>query len=55
MFFFFFYIVMLARLPEATSLPQRLRFALRDAVNYLHKENRTFEAAKMLARSGGCL
>jgi hypothetical protein len=26
------------------------RFALRDAVNYLHKENRTFEAAKMLAR-----
>ena len=30
---------------------KRMR-TLRDAVNYLHKNNRTFEAAKMLSRLG---
>ena len=37
-------------LPGESSLPTGELPLLRDAVNYLHKENRTFEAAKMLAR-----
>ena len=36
--------------PEANHPFLPVKNLLRDAVNYLHKENRTFEAAKMLAR-----